>query len=147
LRAFRIADRRYPLADGTGAALHGGRWNSPGRRVIYASASHACALLERLAQTGTGRIPRNQVAVVIDIPDDLALEEAAFVRPPPMPQSRAFGDGWLTERRSVILSVPSLVSRHDRNLLINPEHPEFARIRFGAPEPVIWDPRLFRDTP
>ena len=147
MQAFRIADRRFPIADGTGAALHGGGWNSPGRPVIYASESHACALLERLAQTGTGRIPRNQVAVVIDIPDDLVIERAPFQRPPPHPESRAFGDRWLTGRRSVVLSVPSIVSRHDRNLLIDPVHPEFPRIRFGGPEPVVWDAHLFRDTP
>ena len=55
-QAYRIADRRHPLFDGTGAMLFGGRWNSPGRRVICASASYACAMLEVLVHTGMGRI-------------------------------------------------------------------------------------------
>lgn len=38
-----------PLWDGTGAALVGGRWNSPGRPVIYGSLSYSCAMLEMLA--------------------------------------------------------------------------------------------------
>jgi RES domain-containing protein len=147
LRAFRIADRRHPIFDGTGAALYGGRWNSPGEPVIYASASHACAMLERLAQTGTGRIPRSQVLVVIDIPDEVPIEHAAMEQVPLLPESRGFGDGWLAERRSVVLTVPSAVARHDRNVLIDPAHPDFARIRCGEPEPVRWDQRLFRQPP
>ena len=147
MRAFRIADRRHPVFDGTGAALYGGRWNSPGRPVIYASASHACAMLERLAQTGTGRLPRNQVVVVIDVPDEVAIEHAAMERPPRQPESRRFGDRWLAERRSAVLTVPSAVARHDRNVLINPAHADFARIACGEPEPVQWDQRLFGQLP
>jgi RES domain-containing protein len=147
LRALRIADRRHPVFDGTGAALYGGRWNSPGRPVIYASASHACALLERLAQTGTGRIPQNQVAVMIDIPDEVPIEHAAMEEAPLLPESRRFGDRWLAEGRSAVLTVPSAVARHDRNVLINPAHPDFARIACGEPEPATWDQRLFRQLP
>ena len=55
-------------------------------------------MLERLAQTGTGRIPKNQVAVVIDIPDEFRIEHAPFdhaVPPLPLNESRGFGDRWL----------------------------------------------------
>ena len=56
LRAYRIADVRQPIFDGNGAALYGGRWNSPGRRVIYAAETYAGAMLEKLAQANVGRI-------------------------------------------------------------------------------------------
>ncbi len=56
MRVYRIADRRHPIWDGTGAALLGGRWNSPGHPAIYGSPSSACAMLELLAHTGIGRI-------------------------------------------------------------------------------------------
>jgi RES domain-containing protein len=148
LRAFRIGDRRWPLFDGTGAARFGGRWNSPGMAAIYASTSFACAMLERLAQTGTGRIPKDQVAVVIDIPDALTIEHAPFdhaIPPLPLNDSRAFGDRWLIEQRSIVLTVPSAVSPYDRNLLINPAHPDCGRISCSEPELVVWDRRLFRE--
>ena len=45
MEAYRIADSRHPIFDPTGAALYGGRWNSVGKRVIYASVSFAAALL------------------------------------------------------------------------------------------------------
>ena len=43
-----------------------------------------------------------------------------------------------------MLVVHSVVTRLDRNVLINPHHPSFAAIAAGPPEPVIWDRRLFR---
>lgn len=148
MQAYRIADRRWPIFDGTGAALYGGRWNSPGSAAIYASTSFACAILGRLAQTGTGRIPKNQVAVVIGIPDDLRIEHAPFDHTTALPrlmESRAYGDRWLAEHRSVVLTVPSAASRCDRNVVINPAHPDFVRVSCSAPEPVVWDQRLFRE--
>ncbi len=148
LRVYRIADRRHPIFDGTGAALHGGRWNSPGRRVVDAALSFACAMLERLAQTGTGAMPRNQYAVAIDVPDGVAIEEATAADVPgwDLPNqraSRAYCDAWLAEGRTAVLVVPAVVSRFDRNVLISQDHPAFGMIRCGPPEPVIWDRRLF----
>lgn len=75
LRAFRVADRRHPLFDGSGAALHGGRWNSPGRRVIYAAQTYAGALLETLVHANIGRIPKHQAWIEILVPADIAIEE------------------------------------------------------------------------
>ena len=57
LTAYRRADARYPILDGGGAMRLGGRWNSPGRRVIYASLTFAGAMLEVLVHTNTGRVP------------------------------------------------------------------------------------------
>ena len=67
-RAIRIADGRYPLVDGTGAFLQGARWNSPGRRVIYASESYAGALLETLVHSRIGKLPRHHMWIEIEIP-------------------------------------------------------------------------------
>lgn len=59
--------------------------------------------------------------------------------------SRELGDRWLQESRSVVLLVPSLVTRgRERNVLINPEHSDFRRIAAGEPQDLLWDERLFR---
>lgn len=39
--------------------------------------------------------------------------------------------------------MPSVVARMDKNILINPEHPEFGRITVSLHQPVWWDERLF----
>ena len=50
MQIFRIADSRHPVWSGTGAMLVGGRFNSPGRPVIYGALSFAGAMLEVLGQ-------------------------------------------------------------------------------------------------
>ena len=72
-RAWRIADGRFDPFSAIGASLVGGRWNSPGLGVIYASCTFAGAMLECLAHAGIGRVPRNHVAVDIVIPADGAV--------------------------------------------------------------------------
>jgi RES domain-containing protein len=143
LRAFRIADVRHPIFDGTGAMLHGARWNSPGRRVIYASETYAGALLEILVH-GSGGVPPSQGYIEIEIPAGLSIEEIAQEALPgwdsaSFETARAFGDRWYDQRRTPVLMVPSVVTRVERNILINQEHPDFARIKAGRPLPVRWD--------
>jgi RES domain-containing protein len=53
----------------------------------------------------------------------------------------------LDEVRSAILLVPSVVARMERNILINPAHPDAAAIRPTLEEPVPWDERLFAKVP
>jgi RES domain-containing protein len=45
--------------------------------------------------------------------------------------------------RSVLLMLPSVLTR-EPNFLVNPAHPDFARVRVGKPEPFAFDPRLSR---
>jgi RES domain-containing protein len=147
--AWRIADGRFDPFSPVGASLVGGRWNSPGQGVIYASASYAGAMLECLAHAGIGRVPRTQVAVAIRIGPGVATETLHADGLPPgwadadLRVARSVGDAWLRERRSAVLLVPSVVARREFNVLIHPGHPHFRRIRAAAPEPVLWDKRLF----
>jgi RES domain-containing protein len=147
--AFRIADRRHPIFDPTGAFLFGGRWNSPGKRVIYAAQTYAGALLEVLVHANLGVVPRTHAAIEIHIPDDLHREALASHdlegwASEDLTASRRFGDRWLEEQRSAVLLVPSLVLQgREVNVLLNPDHPDLPRIRSTTPEPVAWDPRLF----
>lgn len=148
-RAYRIADSRHAIFDGTGAFLHGARWNSPGRRILYASESFPGAMLEILAHARIGKVPRTHAWVEALIPACVSLEE---LDPASLPGwqspgsriARRFGDVWHAERRTLILVVPSVVtSGRGRNLLIHPDHPEFALLRPSTPQPVEWDSRLF----
>ncbi|MEZ5497945.1 MAG: RES domain-containing protein [Steroidobacteraceae bacterium] len=144
---YRIADRRYGPESGEGARLYGGRWNSPGRAVIYACTSLTGAMLEKLVHTGR-QIPRHQVCVTFEAPARIAptvLDEVAHPgwEAPDQIASRAAGDAWLAARRSAILLVPSVVFAIERNSLLNPAHPDAHDIRITSIEPVRWDERLF----
>lgn len=148
---YRVTKAKYPVFDGTGAYLEGGRWNSPGRPVVYGSSCLAGCLLEVLVHAGRmHRIPGAHHCARAEVPDDLAVEVVDESRIPgwdaaESSAARAYGDAWLAAGRSAVLSVPAAASRpFGRNLLLNPLHPDFARVRLGAPEPIAWDARLFR---
>ena len=149
MQLYRIADSRHPLWDGTGAALVGGRWNSPGRPVIYASLSYACALLEILVHANIGRIPATHAYVVAEVPESLAIERHDAASLPAgwdgddPSVARRFGDQWLQEARSAVLVIPSVVARLECNALINPLHPDASRLQVAPSQKVIWDQRLF----
>ena len=148
--AFRIADARHTIFSASGAMLHGGRWNSIGQPVIYAAETYAGALLEILAHANLSSVPRNHRLVTIDIPDKVAIET---LLPDDLPAwnledltaPRVFGDRWIREGRTAVLKVPGVVTGgHERNVLFNPAHPDFALISPSQPEVVHWDRRLFR---
>lgn len=130
MQIFRIGDERHPLWDGTGAALIGGRWNSPGKPVIYGSLSYSCALLEILAHANIGRIPTTQRFVVVEVPEGVSVATYDEQNLPAgwdsenSAAARAFGDQWLNEGRTAVLIVPSVIARLDRNALVNPLHPD-----------------------
>lgn len=149
MRLIRIADKRHPIWDGTGAGLFGGRWNSPGRMVIYASQSYSCAMLELLVHSNIGRVPLTHQAITVDVPESIRTEKIELAKLPANWDwesnfmSRAIGDQWLDEKRSVILLVPSIVVRMEWNAVINPFHADFTRLIVSDPVPVVWDKRLF----
>lgn len=149
MRICRIGDGRHPLWEGTGAALLGGRWNSPGRQLIYGSLSYACAMLEILAHANIGRIPMTHRYVVADVPAGVTVERHDRNTLPDgwdaesNVSARSFGDLWLREARSAVLLVPSVVAKLEWNALVNPAHPEAARLTLSAAENVVWDKRLF----
>jgi RES domain-containing protein len=149
LSAWRIADSRYPIFDGGGAARSGGRWNSPGCWVIYASSTFSGAVLEIMVHLNIGVIPRNYEYVEIRIPrlvktETLGRDSVAGWDADDQIASRQYGDAWYRSKRTAVLVAPSVVNPFEPNILINQNHPDVRRIRPGTPAPVPWDERLFR---
>jgi RES domain-containing protein len=149
MRVFRIGDPngKYPIYSGEGAAVTEGRWHNKGQEVIYASAHYSTAMLEKLAHYN-GVLPADQHFMEIDIPAGTSYETVTKDILPgwdllDSPQARAYGSKWLDEMRSAILVVPSYVAREEQNVLINPRHPHFARIRPPLEKPIWWDKRLW----
>ncbi|MDR5809092.1 RES domain-containing protein [Caballeronia sp. LZ019] len=149
MRIFRIADRRHPVWSGTGAMLVGGRFNSPGRPVIYGALNFAGAMLEVLVHARIGKVPKHHVWAQAEVPEEVAIERVtvedlpAGWDAPDAPVARRFGDRWIEEARSAILVVPSVVARAECNAVVNPAHPDAARLVVSAPQAVVWDQRLF----
>lgn len=136
---------------GGGAKKTGGRWNSKGRSVLYASASIALATLETLAHLGDSIAVRNAFLVRIDIPlavwerrNRLALAslDPTWLAEPAGSATIALGDQWLDSAAAAILEVPSVIVPEESNLLINPAHVDARRIQATVARQFLYDPRL-----
>ena len=140
-----FADDAY---SGRGASRDGGRWNSRGVPVAYASASLSVATLELLVNVpATLRLP--QYAVVTCHFPEVLVEELDTRRLPgtwrdyPAPaELQVLGDPWLASRAAAVLKVPSAVVPEEFNYLLNPEHPDFRSVDIGQPRPFRLDYRL-----
>lgn len=148
-QAWRIVKVRHAATafDGEGARRYGGRWNSTGTRLVYTSGTRALAALETLVHLNP---PIVLQYVAIPVAFDAALVEtippsalpADWTEAPPPPSTRRTGDLWVTQARSAVLEVPSVIIPGEPNYLLNPAHADFKRIRIGGAEPFSFDPRL-----
>lgn len=142
---WRLASGRYHPLTGEGARLVGGRWNSPGRPVVYTSDSLALCLAECLVHV-PGRLPTDYVAFTIGIPEDsIEVVDATSLHPDwrdDVGVTRAIGDEWLSAARTLALTVPSAVLPHSINLLLNPVHSRSAELQFLAKQAFEFNPRL-----
>lgn len=146
MRVWRLVRPQFaPGLDGEGARLVGGRWNSPGRPMVYCAGSVALATLEVLVhlppelRQGSG-LPRFQL-IGLDLPED-DVAGSGLDDVPEDDESRAIGSDWLASRRSLAISVPSSIVPYDRNVLINPLHSKAAALRPAVSEPFRFDARL-----
>ena len=148
MRLWRIASGRYDPLDGEGARRVGGRWNSPGRPVVYTSAHASLAVLEKLVWVDPEDVPDDLLLFEIDLPDDLLVETVRVDQLPPdwtapgNPACVGLGDRWLAAGGSVALMVPSAVLPEESNVLLDPRHPDAARIRLVESRPFAFDVRL-----
>ena len=150
LTLWRLAKSRYAGSafDGEGARLNGGRWNSVGVRVAYASESRALAALEVMVGLQKSRYLPTYSLVSAQL-DESAVETlpiaalpANWRNYPPAPESQALGDRWIAEQRSLALRVPSALVDGEFNYLINPVHPDFKNVTISTPAPFVFDARL-----
>jgi len=56
--------------------------------------------------------------------------------------SRAIGAAWISVASAPLLKIPSMIIPKEHNYLLNPEHPDAAKIKIGEARPFRLDPRL-----
>jgi RES domain-containing protein len=149
LEAWRMVKEKHLATafSGEGAAKTGGRWNSRGVAVVYASATRSLAALETLLHLNPP-VLFNYKLLRLEFDESLverlkltALPSDWKVEPPPL-STRRLGDDWARSSRSAILAVPSVILPDETNYLLNPAHPDFRKIALGPPADFAFDPRL-----
>ncbi len=156
MEVWRIVRARHAgtAFSGEGTRRSGARWNHPGTPLVYTAASPSLAILEILVGLDPEDAPAEFALLQAVVPQDVAVEvvEPAALPPNwntyPGPETlRDWGDAWAKRNETCVLSVPSAIVPRERNYLLNPAHPDMARIQIAAPEAFTFDPRLWKTRP
>ncbi len=129
---------------GTGAYLHGGRWNTRGTRLLYTAENNVLAAFEVALRIPLDQISKNYVMIPIEIPDE------AGVFAPRLPAnwysdiqvSQKAGNNFAANGKHLVMKVPSALMTDAYNYLINPAHPLMSHVRAKPARPILFDKRL-----
>ncbi|GBE47483.1 RES domain protein [bacterium BMS3Bbin12] len=101
----------------------------------------------QIAQQHARHIPL--VYFRIELPETVPIEA---LRPQDLPESwnaypypesmQDLGTGWIRRGEALALYVPSAVVPTERNVILNPAHREFHKLRISTPQPFSLDERL-----
>lgn len=153
LHLWRISKRKYASAafSGEGARRVGGRWNSRGQGMVYTSGTLSLAALEVFVHMEIEDAGAMLAYVRADVPADVEIEYLDVAQLPtnwrniPAPAILAeMGDRWFQAESTAIFAVPSVVIPIEYNYLINPTHPDFAKLSLEPPQTFEVDPRLWK---
>jgi len=151
VRVFRLAKTVYSAAvlGGQGGLVADGRWHTAGRPVVYTASSEALAVLELRVHLGRF-VPQAAFTMhTLELPERMVETVALDGLPrgwnavPFTAASQRIGDAWLERGATLALRVPSIHSRSDWNLLINPANRELRHAKVLTAERYTFDLRLF----
>ena len=149
MRLWRIS--KFADLSGEGGLIASARWHSRGRRIVYLVDHPASALLEAIVhlEIEIDDLPDNYKLLAIEAPDDIAMAavelselQSDWRRNTRLTRSR--GDDWLSRGEATLLRVPSAIVAPAFNFLLNPVHPDRAKINLIDVTRIAFDPRLFR---
>lgn len=154
MEAFRLSRKKFShILSGKGAAIKGARWNSIGVELIYTASNRSLAMAEVAVHFTLATLPSDYIMMTLFIPDDISISKLNQSDLPPdwntFPHpftTQAIGDKFVSENKYCVLQIPSAVTQGDYNLLMNPYHPDFSRIKIVAVEAFPFDRRIFKQS-
>jgi RES domain-containing protein len=145
----RVAGSIDEMFSGIGAALHGGRWNTRGVHMVYASETKALATLELAVHLNNTAVLTAYNVCRVEIPNHLCEEVGVHDLPEGWDElvinplaAQSWGDLWIATGATPVVKVPSVLMPSEWNFLINPEHDDFDQITFGTIESFPFDGRI-----
>lgn len=155
LEGWRICDPAYAtspeaMMSEEGAYRYGGRWNSPGARMVYLGTSIAQAAFELLVHLRAADVLKRYSKMQVIFAPELSLTldvtrlPADWADATMVTSVQAMGDAWIESMASVILEVPSVAVAGATNYLVNPAHPDFAKLLYGEILAFDFDARIIK---
>ena len=118
--------------------------------MVYCSESRSLAALELFVNLAPNSMPRELVFIPADVPEQFltAVKPADLPsnwRDYPAPDAvKDIGTQWVEQKTCAALLVPSAVMPDERNILLNPEHTDFTKIKIGKPNRFVFDARMWK---
>jgi RES domain-containing protein len=133
---------------GEGSKLFGGRWNFKGLPALYTSFTTSLALLELLIHSASHDEIKNNSLALIELPEkDLLAIESTRLKTNwwhDEEYTKYIGSEFLKSKKSLLLKVPSAVIQHEYNIIVNPLHIDFKKIKLKEIRDFNFDVRLFK---
>jgi len=151
MKVYRLHRRKYKIElSGVGASKKGARWNLKGSQIIYTALNRSLAMAEILVNYNAATIPMDFIMIEINIPDSIKYKTIKESNLPKewniLPYhliTKTIGDEFITKNKYCCLKVPSVVVKGEYNILINPFHKEFKKIKIVNYTDFIFDARFF----
>ena len=118
--------------------------------MIYTAQSRALAALEMLVHLDSPDLLKKYVLFEVSMDPsyvrdlDISTLPRNWKADPAPAKVQAIGDDWVAGGVSPVLCVPSTLVPGESNYLLNPQHPDFGKLRIGTMIPFQFDPRLAR---
>ncbi|MCA6364672.1 MAG: RES family NAD+ phosphorylase [Bacteroidetes bacterium] len=152
MEVYRLTREKYGLSlSGKGAAAKGARWNSPGTELVYTASNRSLAMAEVAVHFSLATLPDDYFMLTIYIPDNLKLIKLTETELPEnwntfphISATQKFGDQFVSKSKSCVLQVPSAVTPGDFNLLLNPFHADYAKVKIIDQMKFPFDKRIFK---
>ncbi|WP_165805987.1 RES family NAD+ phosphorylase [Marixanthomonas spongiae] len=150
MKLYRIAKKKFITdVSGEGARLYGGRWNKTGDAMLYCSQHLSLCVLEILVHLDYQYFTDDHYFIETEIADKdiFFLKEIENVHinwrnNPPLSSTQDYGSNWLQNSGQLAMGVPSAVLPFEYNILLNPKHPDFPKIKFSKEKILDIDSRI-----
>ena len=151
MQVFRLHRKKYKVElSGKGASKIGARWNSKGTEIVYTAENRALAMAEVVVHLSLATMPKDFMMLEINIPDDVKIKT---IKNNDLPlkwnvfpfhtNTQKIGDEFIQENKYCCIKIPSVVVKGEFNILINPNHKDFKKIKIVNSTDFIFDSRLF----
>lgn len=156
MRLWRIIRKEFlrsPLSV-EGAKTWPGRWHSAGTAILYTASAESLALLEKFVHLALEFRSIPHVKLCIQLPEEALVEQMEDVAGKPVDwrsddptAARAVGDHWAKHSDALGLSVPSVLSSSERNVLLRAASPLYEKLEIVSADEFLYDERMWKAEP
>ncbi|MCG2792547.1 MAG: RES family NAD+ phosphorylase [Weeksellaceae bacterium] len=144
---YRIVHKKY--SDSLFASGLEGRWNSEGKKVLYAAESISLAYLETMAHRKGFGFNLDFRVMIIQLPNNFSRTAVETNQLPAYwrdfrsyKECQAIGNRWFEQGSHLCLQVPSAVVPENHNVVINTYHKDFKKVKLIDTLDFVPDQRL-----